>query len=246
LKALNLKVYAVERVFCAIAIAIMGTVVFFDVLHRFWTRQEGLFSRLYGMSAAGQLGSKLTGAVIMLGFAYLAARTRGRAPGLPTAVRAALAVGLMWVFMEAFVWLLPSGLVWSQTLGLVLMLWVATLGASLATYEHRHLALDLGSKLWPKKALPYAQAFGNLVTTLFCLLLAVLACSSIKGHFIDWQETSGSAGVFAALAVPKWLAFLALPVAFSIMALRFFAHTLQSFRGAVEEDDPLQMLGLKK
>ena len=78
------------------------------------------------------------------------------------------------------------------------------------------------------------------------LLLAALSVLSIQSHFGDWTDTDGAGGTFVALPIPKWLAFTSLPVGFSIMALRFIGHTIDSFRGTVEEDDPLQMLGLKK
>ncbi len=224
---------------------VMGTVVFLDVLHRFWTRQSGLFSGLFGTSKGGAIASQTFGGLIVLAFVYGALRTRGRAAGVSTALRAGgVTVGL-YALMEAFTVVLPNGLVWSQTLGLMLMLWVACMGASMAAYEHRHLALDLGSKLWPKKALPYAQAFGNLITALFCAALGLLAIYSIRQHYGDYVDTEGAGGIFPALPVPKWIAFVGMPLGFFVMSARFFVQTAHSFKGEVEEDDPLQMLGLK-
>ncbi len=242
--SLSTKIYQLERRFSAVAMGIMGTIVFFDVLHRFWTRSDGLFAGLYGGGSAGAVASQLTGGAIVWLMVYGALRTRGRTSGVTTAAFALGIVAAGWLGMEAFVRILPNGLVWSQTLGLVFMLWVACIGASLATYEHRHLALDLGAKVWPKKILPFTQALGNGVTALFCLTLGVLAIFSIRSHYGDWHDTGGAGGIFAALPVPKWIAFLAMPTGFFIMAARFFAQTLESLRGVVEEDDPMQMLGL--
>lgn len=242
---LNDRLYQLERRITAIAMVIMGTVVFLDVLHRFWTRQSGLFSALFGTSQGGAIASQALGGLIVLAFAYGALRTRGRASGMGTAARAlAITVG-MYAVMEVFTLVVPNGLVWSQTLGLMLMLWVACMGASMAAHEHRHLALDFGSKLWPKKVLPYAQALGNFITALFCAALGLLAIYSIRQHYGDYVDTEGAGGIFPALPVPKWIAFLGMPLGFFVMSARFFVQTAHSFQGEVEEDDPLLLLGLK-
>lgn len=246
--AVSRKLYGLERKFTAVMIIVMGIAVFLDVMHRFWTHKDGLFAGWFaalGPSGAN-IASQLFGAALTTLLTFGALRTRGRDSSAKTWLLGAGLTAALWLVMEVFVRVLPNGLVWSQTLGLALMLSLATLGASLATYEHRHLALDLGSKLWPKRALPYAQAVGNLITALFCLTLAVLSVMSIRSHFGDWVDTDHAGGTFAALPIPKWLAFIPMPIGFGVMAMRFFGQTLDSFRGAVEEDDPLQMLGLKK
>ncbi len=231
-KLLSERVYLVEQRFVALAISIMGIVVFFDVLHRVTSRDL-------------TWGWRAVWAVLALFGVLGALRLRGHAPGVKTWGLSAAVVGLLYAGVLLFHALMPNGLVWSQTLGLVLMLWVGVIGASMATREHRHLALDLGSKLWPKKMLPAVQGVGNVVTSLFCLALAVLACVSVRDHLRDWSDTDGAGGVFPALPIPKWLAFSGVPVGFTLMAVRFFAQALESFRGKVEEDDAMHMLGLK-
>ncbi len=235
--------YRAEQRFVALAMAVMGVVVFLDVVHRVASRP---------MSALTKAGVFL----VLWGFSYGALRLRGvsktaaslappQSVGKSLGFSFALTLGL-YAFLWAFLTVLPNGLVWSQTLGLVLMLWVGVVGASLATAERRHLALDLGSKLWPKRALPYVQAVGNVVTAAFCLALAALAVWSLKDHWKDWRDTQGAGGVFAALPIPKWAAYLAIPTGFLAMAVRFFLQALDGAKkGTVEEDDAMHLLGMK-
>lgn len=224
-------VYFIEQRFVALALSVMGVVVFLDVVHRVASRERSL---LMG----------LVWAVVAVAMVFGALRLRGRAASLSTAgISVALVAGVYGALL-AFLHFLPNGLVWSQTLGLALTLWVGIFGASMATRDHRHLALDLGSKLWPKSMLPAVQGAGNVVTALFCAALGLLAVVSLRDHFRDWSDTDGAGGVFPALAIPKWLAFAGLPVGFALMTVRFFAQALESFRGKVEEDDALHMLGL--
>ena len=52
----------------------------------------------------------------------------------------------------------------------------------------------MGSKVWPKRAVPYVQAAGNFITASFCLILAGLAIVSLRDHFRDYAETDGAGG----------------------------------------------------
>lgn len=226
------RVYQVEQRFVALAIGFMGIIVFLDVLHRVTSRDLSW-------------GWRGIWAVVSLFAVFGALRLRGQPSGVRTLGIAAAIVGLSYGGILLFHMAVPNGLVWSQTLGLVLMLWVGVIGASMATREHRHLALDLGSKLWPKKMLPAVQGIGNIVTSLFCLALGILAVVSVRDHLRDWNDTDGAGGVFPAMPIPKWIAFAGVPVGFGLMAVRFFAQAVESFRGKVEEDDAMHMLGLK-
>jgi TRAP-type C4-dicarboxylate transport system permease small subunit len=152
-----------------------------------------------------------------------------------------------WGAVLALLWLLPNGLVWSQTIALALMLWVGMIGASLATRERRHLALDIGPRALPERARPYATAVGYLITSLFCLLLVVLSIESVRRHLGDWQDTDWAGGVLIGTPIPKWIAFLAIPYGFIAMSIRFVAEARAVARGERGEgDSTLHMLGLGK
>jgi len=236
----------IEQAIVAACMGVMALVVFFDVVHRVASRDRGLMMRLFGEDAtwANPLGTAL-GCVVGVAVVYAALRTRDEPASGRTLVKAVAIAGGLYVGLRLFVFLVPNGLVWSQTLGLVLMLWVGLLGASLAAHEHRHLALDLGSKLWPRRWLPAVQAVGNVVTALFCLVFAFLAVVSLRDHVKDYADTDGAGGIFVALPIPKWAAFSVIPVAFVIMALRFLAQAREGLlAGVVEEDDPLKLMGM--
>ena len=229
---LTSRLYTAERRLTAIAIAVMGTVVFLDVIHRVASRETSVQAQ-----AAVLLGAML--------LTYAALRTRSPATG--RARHAASAVGVVVagkLLLIGFVAALPNGLVWGQTFALVLMLGVALIGASMATYERRHLALDIGSKLWPKRALPVVQAVGNAVTGLFCMAMTVLTAMSVRNHYGDWAETDGAGGNFIGFGLPRFVAFTVIPVGFAFMAARSFMQARESLQGKMNDDDALRMLGL--
>ncbi len=246
----SLKLAEIERRFVSIAMGVMGLVVFLDVAHRVTATRGGLSQRLFGDSTSGVVVGGVVFAAVWVvavrGALAMRAEADGTGPGgIKAWVKAVVIVAVGVLALQLFVVVLPNGLVWSKTLGLILMLWVGLIGASLATHERRHLALDLGAKLWPKKILPIVQGVGNVVTALFCAILAVLAVVSIRAHLGDWHDTDGAGGIYPDLPIPKWIAFLVMPLGFGLMAARFTLQAIESFRGRIEEDDVMHMIGIE-
>lgn len=231
-----------ERAVVAALLAVMGLVVFLDVMHRVSTRADSLLAHPAFVAPVG--------AVLVA----LALRTRGVSGAVPKGIVAgiSLAVGQL-----AFVRLVPNGLVWSQTLALALTLWLGTMGASLAAHERRHLALDIGSKLWPAALLPKITALGHLLTAVFCVALLLLAGRSIFGYELDgshvpghldvWRESEGAAGTLSGTGIPKWLAALSIPYGMAVLAFRFTLEAAKTWMGLVEVggDDTLHQLGIE-
>ncbi len=210
--------YIAERVVCAVMFLVMGLMVFVSVIAEvFSTRREW------------------SDVAVLFAITLLAVRTRtvkegerklnwplalGVAAGLTAAV-----VGLVHVYVERY----PGGFIWGGKLALVLMVWVALIGTSVATYERSHLALEMGEKLWPERALRFVKAFAHAVTTSFCVVALVISIDLVFHQrqeadlipTIDWLYT--------------WEAFLVMPYAFGAMAIRFLG---QAFTTATETAEP--------
>jgi TRAP-type C4-dicarboxylate transport system permease small subunit len=196
-----------ERVLCAAMFLVMGLMVFASVVTEIFGRRH-----------------QWSDVAILFGVCLLGVRTRAVKPGerklswpvslgIAAALAAALA-GLVYFYAREY----PGGFIWAQKLALVMMIWVALLGASMATYDRSHLALEMGEKLWPQKVLPYIKALAHAVTAGFCVIAFYLSINLIQaqakeGHTIpavDW--------------LPTWVAFLAMPYAFGAMTVRFLAQ----------------------
>ncbi|MFZ5482317.1 MAG: TRAP transporter small permease [Myxococcota bacterium] len=223
--------YAVEKAVVATILSVMGAVVFLDVAHRVSTRTDSL------------LAHPAFVAVVATVVAALALRTRGKPAWMGIAVGVAVAGG-----QAAFVRLVPNGLVWSQTLALSLTLWMGLIGASLAAHERRHLALDIGSKLWPKHLAGKAAAVGHLATAAFCVGLLWLAWRSLDQHYADWASSEGAAGTLSGTAIPKWAATAAIPYGMLALGFRFSLEAYLTWTGKVQVggDDTLHQLGIEE
>lgn len=239
--ALDGALVRAERAVAATMLAAMGGFVFLDVLHRVANRDGSL------------LGNPLVSGGAIAVLAMLAWRTRGQARWPLYGAVTGLAVTAA---QELFVWLVPNGLVWSQTAALALTLWLGTIGASLAAHERRHLALDVGSKLWPPSVAPKVAAIGHLVTAAFCVALLWLGWRSVFGYNVDgvavaghlqtWSDSDGAAGVMPGTVIPKWAAVAAIPYGMAALTFRFCLEAWRTWTGrvALDGDDTLHQLGI--
>ncbi len=109
--------------------------------------------------------------------------------------------------------LLDLSLVGADQLLRLLVLWVALLGAVAASREGKHIRVDALARWLPPRGQAGADAVADLFTAGVCLVLAWQA-----GRFVAAEQLSGEL-VFG--SVPAWVAQLILPVAFTLIALRY-------------------------
>ena len=119
--------------------------------------------------------------------------------------------------------LFNSGIVWSEPLLKILVLWTAMLGAMVATRHHHHINIDLLSKFLPARFHTLQDRLINGISALIC---ALLAWQSLRFVALEWEE-----GTLAFAAIPAWIPELILPLGFLSMCLRFLLHSLQPTKG---------------
>ena len=112
-----------------------------------------------------------------------------------------------------------TGLVWSEPLLKILVLWTALLGAMVATRNHHHINIDVLSKFLPARFQNLQQIFIHAISAIVCLLLA---WESLRFVALEWEDNT-----IAFANVPAWVPELILPVGFFSMGLRFLIHSLQ-------------------
>ena len=256
LSQLNRLVYRIERAFVAFALLTMALVVFLDVLHRATAgeRSKGIDASIKVIGWVGpeltegtsgyDLALKLIPWVAFaifagLGWAAVRAATRGRTPHTHAAAAGVGATVVGYGLVQLLGRALPNGLIWSQPLALILTLWVGFVGASMATYEHKHLSVDAVVRLIPPNLRRYVGTLSAVTTALFCFALMWVSIRYVRFSYDEYSSTAGQGGVFAGLPVPKYMAYLALPLSFAIMALRFFGHGVLAYQGRLKEVDPL-------
>lgn len=150
-------------------------------------------------------------------------------------IASALITAAVGGLVELYTKLLPGGFPWAPKMALCLMLWVAFLGASMATYEKAHIALEAGEKLWPKSVARYVKILAHFVTTAFCVVLFLLSIISLLEHHETWTATDGHGDTVPTLDwLPQWAVFLVFPYVFLAMTVRFFAQMVTIANGTAQ------------
>ncbi len=117
----------------------------------------------------------------------------------------------------------PNDNAWATRLALFLLLWAAFLGASMATYERRHLTIDAVRKAVPARFTSFFNGFSLMAAGVFTAGFLWLAIQYWLRR-LDQATLPGE--------IPQWLSTLAIPVALTIMTLRFFGQAVTSFADA--------------
>lgn len=245
LRKLDHAVYRVERAVAGALFLFMALVMFASVLHRIYSREEGRLSsallallRALGFSPDpatihGPVSAALNLA-IAFGLAYGALRTMKLARPPSRRRAAAMAAGIaaaLGMFVKGILVALPNGLDWANVVALACMLWVGFLGASIATYEKKHLALEMGEKIWPPSLLPYVGGLAKVATAGLTVFLLYLAVISLRDHYAGWI-VNHLAGNLLPTSIPKWAVFVIFPYTFVVMSLRFLGGAVSSLSGA--------------
>jgi len=242
-------VYRVERAIVVVALVVMALVVFLDVVHRSFAGDDSKFAMITA-KIGGWFGPEIVEGtpayqsladaspwvlfVVFTWLVYFAIRSTKRATPVAAPIATALAVVTVFVgygLVKLLLAALPNGLVWSQPLALVLTLWVGFVGASMCTYEHRHLRVEAVQRFLPDKIRPTIGFISGLLTTVVCFVLMWLSLRYVRFNYEEYVSTDGKGGLFLGMHLPKYLGFAALPASFAFMTIRFFVRAVAALRG---------------
>ncbi|MBQ63303.1 MAG: C4-dicarboxylate ABC transporter permease [Gammaproteobacteria bacterium] len=106
-----------------------------------------------------------------------------------------------------------SGLLWVESFLRILVLWVAILGAMVATREKNHINIDALSRYAPRGLRLALQ----LCTTLF----AAATCTIVAWYSVEFIQFEYEDQTIAFASVPTWVCQSILPIGFTVMAVRF-------------------------
>jgi TRAP-type C4-dicarboxylate transport system permease small subunit len=115
--------------------------------------------------------------------------------------------------------LISIGIVWVDPLVRHLVLWIALLGASVATRENRHISIDLLAGYLSPALHQRVQGGLQLFSAFLCLYLVHPAIRFLQD---DYQV-----GKMLAFGIPLWVSQAIMPVMMLVLGMRFF---LQGYR----------------
>ncbi len=121
---------------------------------------------------------------------------------------------------------LSVGLYWIDPLLRHSVLWVALLGASVATRENRHISIDILSEKLGHKSRSYLQGGLNLFAAVICLILVRPAIRFVQEEY--------EVGKILAFNIPIWVSQSIIPLMLTVLGLRFLGKTWNAFMNGGE------------
>jgi len=117
-----------------------------------------------------------------------------------------------------------TGFIWIESLVRQMLLWVALVGAMVATREHRHITLDAISRFVSGRVRTFVAFLCDTFASVVC---ALMAYASFQVFFMEFQDPKLSQ-IMSGL--PAWASLLTLPLAFGVMTLRFVRFSMLSLQ----------------
>jgi C4-dicarboxylate transporter, DctM subunit len=113
---------------------------------------------------------------------------------------------------------------WFDILPRYLTLFIGIFGASLATRDNKHIAIDLLTRLLSPEMLRFSQWFANAVAFGVCALLYVVTAAHTA---LEFQSGSNVLGV-----LPSWLPVVVMPIGFVVLGCRFLLQAGKLYIGS--------------
>ena len=109
-----------------------------------------------------------------------------------------------------------SGIFWADSALRVLVLWIGMIGAMVASRKNKHIRIDILSHYLPHNIRSNLWRVTEMLTAVVCGIVAYYSIEFIKYEYQD--------GLIAFANVPVWLCETIIPIAFIVMALRYFVY----------------------
>lgn len=123
--------------------------------------------------------------------------------------------------------------IWSQELSLILLAWVAFVGASMATFQNKHIQISALAGVVPVKIKPYIRPLGLIATSFFCIYLTLSLSGDVFGENGSWSSGERR----PATGMPAWVILLSGIYAFGMISIRSLCYGIS---GLIDPQPPTQ------
>ena len=122
--------------------------------------------------------------------------------------------------------LFETGIVWSDVLVRILVLWVGLVGAMVASRQGNHINIDIMERFLPERAKIVVNFIVELFTAFICAIVAYYSLQFVQMEFAD--------GGMAFAKVPVWLCEAIIPFAFVVIAIRYVLLSIINLKKIVK------------
>lgn len=134
-----------------------------------------------------------------------------------------IVLSVLQIFLRNF---FGGGIVWSDVLVRVLVLWVGLIGAMVASRDGNHINIDIMNRYLSGRVKFVVKFAIELFTGIICLVVAYYSLQFVQIEFAYGGESFAK--------VPIWLCESIIPFAFMVISLRYFLLSFINFKNIIE------------
>ena len=142
-----------------------------------------------------------------------------------------IGVAALQVIMRNF---FDAGLYWGDSAVRVMVLWVAMLGAMVASRKDDHIRIDLVNHFLPEHIKRHTRRVINLFT---CVVLGIFAWYSAVFVGYEYEDQTIAFG-----EVPAWICEIIMPIGAGVMCLRYALQVIWPQMPDPEDVDPEEQI----
>jgi len=122
--------------------------------------------------------------------------------------------------------LFETGIVWSDVLVRILVLWVGLVGAMVASRKGNHINIDIMERFLSERAKIVVNFVVELFTAFICSMVAYYSIQFVHMELVD--------GGRAFANVPTWVCESIIPFAFVVIAIRYVLLSIVNLKRIVK------------
>ena len=122
--------------------------------------------------------------------------------------------------------LFETGIVWSDVLVRILVLWVGLVGAMVASRKGNHINIDIMERFLSERAKIIVNFVVELFTAFICSMVAYYSIQFVHMELVD--------GGRAFANVPTWVCEAIIPFAFVVIAIRYVLLSIVNLKRIVK------------
>ncbi|MCK5189675.1 MAG: TRAP transporter small permease subunit [Methylococcales bacterium] len=138
---------------------------------------------------------------------------------LVTLLLSMIGIAVVQIIMRNF---FTSGIIWADSFIRISVLWMALVGAMVASRSGKHISIDLVSQILSIYTQTIIKRITDMFTALVCFIVMYYSYEFVK---IEYED-----GGLAFESVPNWLCESIIPFAFLIIGLRYFFSAVFNLR----------------
>lgn len=123
---------------------------------------------------------------------------------------------------QIFLSFFSRGVIWFDSVLKYLVLWIAMFASSIATYDNKHIKIDLIGRFAKGRLKSIVNLATNLFSAIVCTIITIVSVTYIA------QIEYGSTDPAPFLGIDKWILLIILPVGFGLMSVKFTVFSILS------------------